>query len=60
MKKLRLDPEELRVQAFTTGDEMTARGTVQGHYGTNHTNFGGDTCDTQSVDYTWCVNMICP
>jgi hypothetical protein len=29
-KKLRLDPEELRVQGFATGDADAARGTVRG------------------------------
>jgi hypothetical protein len=49
MKKLTLTMDHLRVETFTTGVPTAGTGTVQAHYGTNHTLqgcFTGDyTCD---------------
>lgn len=43
MKKLALKVEELEVESFRTADaDGGERGTVHGHYGTNHTD--GETC----------------
>lgn len=36
MKKLRLNPEDLRIEAFQTGDEPEVRGTVIGHLPETH------------------------
>ena len=50
MKKLTLKLDELRVETFTTTRQPAERGTVQGHYGTAHTqgptNCGTCGCDT--------------
>lgn len=43
MKKLKLD--DLEVETFRTAERTGGRGTVQGHYGTTHTQ-AGDTCLT--------------
>lgn len=69
MKKLRMKLDELRVDTFATGGHLAARGTVQGHYGTTHTQAGetcdytcGDTCQntcTQTNLYTDCNGMQC-
>ena len=56
MKKLKLELDELQVETFATGMELTATGTVQGHYGTNHT--AQDTC-TQTALYTYCNGVQC-
>ena len=53
MKKLKLKMDELRVETFSTGEAHAGRGTVQGHYGTTHTE-AGDTC----TDYT-CAGDTC-
>ncbi len=49
MKKLTLKLDDLRVETFTTASEQSARGTVQGHYGTAHTQpvqqSCGDSCE---------------
>jgi hypothetical protein len=50
MKKLSLKLDDLQVETFTTSGQPGERGTVQGHYGTNHTN--------QSCDGT-CFNWTC-
>jgi hypothetical protein len=43
MKKLALKLSDLRVETFTTAEQTGGRGTVQGHYGTTHTQ-QGETC----------------
>ena len=37
MKKLTMKLDDLRVESFTTDGTPAERGTVQGHYGTAHT-----------------------
>lgn len=49
MRKLQLDPEQLRVESFDTGDGTPGRGTVHG-YGTPRCDAGSNTCD--SVNFT--------
>jgi len=57
MKKLALELDELQVETFTTSaEQQPAKGTVQGHYGTNHTN--QYTCTTTPY-YTHCGDMHC-
>ena len=43
MKKLALKLGDLRVETFTTAEKPGGRGTIQGHYGTTHTQ-AGETC----------------
>jgi hypothetical protein len=43
MKKLSLKLDDLHVETFTTAERLAGRGTVQGHYGTTHTQ-AGETC----------------
>lgn len=60
MKKLRLNLDQLSVEAFRTGPEPLARGTVMGHLPETHPNAcpatrnwyctGGSTC-TQYPEY---------
>lgn len=45
MKKLTMKLDELRVETFTTTEQPAERGTVQGHYGTAHTE-GATNCGT--------------
>jgi hypothetical protein len=62
MKKLRLEPEELRVESFSTDAAGAATGTVRGHDftlpnctgGTSCYVTGCDTCDN-SLDYCTCA-----
>ena len=42
MKKLRLDPDALRIESFEASDGEARPGTVRGHEGTY-----GETCITQ-------------
>jgi len=76
MKKLSLELDQLQVETFTTGGQrLPEKGTVQGHYGTNHTQ-AGHTCDavscggtcyeytcewtcTQTARYTYCDGVEC-
>ncbi len=44
MKKLTLKMDDLRVDTFTTAEQSGGKGTVAGHYGTNHTH-QGQTCE---------------
>jgi hypothetical protein len=44
MKKLELKLDDLQVETFTTAERPAGRGTVEGHYGTTHTQ-AGETCD---------------
>jgi hypothetical protein len=44
MKKLSLRLDDLHVETFATAEPRSGRGTVQGHYGTTHTQ-AGHTCD---------------
>lgn len=57
MKKLALKVEELEVESFRTADadaDGAERGTVHGHYGTNHTD--GETCHWKFFTCDWdCV-----
>ncbi|MBW3571054.1 MAG: hypothetical protein KY467_08100 [Gemmatimonadetes bacterium] len=56
MKKLTLNVEALRVESFATDKQSAERGTVVGHYGTTHTEFGQETCDLscmQSCNGGW-------
>jgi hypothetical protein len=46
MKKLTMKLDDLRVETFTTDAPPAERGTVQGHYGTTHTQ------SPTSCDYT--------
>ncbi|HEU0301637.1 MAG TPA: hypothetical protein VFR37_19435 [Longimicrobium sp.] len=50
MKKLTLKLDDLEVDTFTTAEQSGGKGTVQGHYGTTHTQ-EGHTCNF-SCDYT--------
>lgn len=57
MKKLALQLDSLEVETFTTAEQQpTARGTVEGYYGTTHT--GHETC-TQTALYTYCDGVQC-
>lgn len=57
MKKLALQLDDLKIETFATGEQQpTVRGTVEGHYGTNHT--ANDTC-TQTALYTYCNGVEC-
>ncbi|HEU0301638.1 MAG TPA: hypothetical protein VFR37_19440 [Longimicrobium sp.] len=51
MKKLLLKLDDLRVDTFTTAEQRGVKGTVQGHYGTAHTQPIQQTCDV-SCDVT--------
>jgi hypothetical protein len=56
MKKLALELDDLKIDTFVTGKQPTVRGTVEGHYGTNHTAM--ETC-TQTALYTHCNGVQC-
>jgi hypothetical protein len=66
MKKLALRLDDLRVDTFAAEAPLAGKGTVQGHYGTNHTNetmcLGScppDTCYI-SCPVAWtCYGMVC-
>ncbi len=45
MKKLTLKMDDLQVDTFTTDEQSDGKGTVAGHYGTTHTQQGGETCE---------------
>ena len=45
MKKLTLKLDDLRVDTFATAEWTGGKGTVQGHYGTAHTQPIQQTCD---------------
>jgi hypothetical protein len=47
MKKLTLKLSDLRVETFATAEQTGGKGTVQGHYGTNHTMQPVTACQTQ-------------
>jgi hypothetical protein len=53
MKKLKLELDDLRVDTFTPGREDSARGTVDGHYGTTHTE-NAWTC----ISCKWCEETV--
>ncbi|HEX2079815.1 MAG TPA: hypothetical protein VHG08_19015 [Longimicrobium sp.] len=55
MKKLTLKLDDLRVETFTTAEQTGGKGTVQGHYGTTHTQQGQTcqgSCGANTCDYT--------
>lgn len=45
MKKLMLDLDALAVESFATDRQSAPRGTVVGHYGPTHTEWGQASCD---------------
>jgi hypothetical protein len=51
MKKLTLNLSDLRVETFSAEGTRVGRGTVQGHYGTAHTQPIQQTCH-ESCDLT--------
>jgi hypothetical protein len=53
MRKLSLELEQLTVESFDTDAVAEQRGTVQGHYGTNHTEV--DTCGNERSCITYCA-----
>lgn len=56
MKKLALKLDDLAVESFATDEKPDAeRGTVHGHYGTNHTDM---TCDQISC-FSGCNTCLC-
>lgn len=66
MKKLALKLDDLRVDTFATEMPLNLKGTVQGHYGTNHTAETGclgscppDTCYVSCAAALTCHGMAC-
>ena len=64
--KLKLRVDELRIQTFVVSAEAGERGTVQGHYGANHTAETGclgscppDTCYISCDAAMTCHGMAC-
>lgn len=56
MKKLILKLDELKVESYPTDRQSGPKGTVVGHYGTTHTEWGQETCDLscmQSCNGGW-------
>ena len=54
MKKLALKLADLQVETFTTAAQTGGRGTVQGHYGTTHTQ-AGETCEATCAEGYTCA-----
>lgn len=62
MKKLTLKLDDLRVDTFTTAGAPAGRGTVEGHYGTTHTQQGEScvgTCRGQDTCFVSCQMSQC-
>jgi hypothetical protein len=62
MKKLMLDPADLRVESFAVADRVSGRGTVEGAAAWLATGTAKPDCDESGPDscgYTWCGDDTC-